>query len=66
MISPVTPRSTKALILREVKTTAQGQLYHDVSLEERPLPELKAGEVLVKMGAVAFNRRDVRALVGFY
>ncbi len=33
--------------------------YHDALLEEKLLPVLKTGQLLVKMNAVAFNHRDV-------
>jgi hypothetical protein len=52
------PRTTKALILREA-SEHRLPLFHHARLEERPIPTLKPGEVLVKMRAVSFNRRDV-------
>lgn len=53
------PRTTKALVVQ--KASQQGStLYHDAVLQDRPIPALTSGQVLVKMGAVAFNHRDVR------
>lgn len=52
------PKFTKALTLKP--TTAKLKpVYHEAVLDERPLPALKDGEVLVKIGAAAFNHRDV-------
>ena len=39
--------------------TSSGETYHGAVLETRPIPSLEDGEILVKMGAVAFNHRDV-------
>ena len=34
-------------------------VYHDAVVEVRPMPALQKGQVLVKMGAVSFNHREV-------
>ncbi|KAF5364632.1 hypothetical protein D9758_005598 [Tetrapyrgos nigripes] len=60
------PQSTKAIVVRKSETPKGPQLYHGAVLESRPLPTLKPGEVLVKMGAVAFNHRDVWIRKGLY
>ena len=52
------PVTIKALVLRQSQTS-QKALYHEVVLEERPLIFPQAGEVIVKMHAVAFNHREV-------
>lgn len=51
--------STKALILRKTAPAKGASVYHDVVLEQRPVPALKHGELLLRVSAVAFNRRDV-------
>lgn len=52
------PKFTKALTIKPAATTLK-HVYHEAVLEERPLPPLKKGEVLVRIGAAAFNHRDV-------
>lgn len=52
------PNITKAVVLR---ASANAPSYHDVVIESRPVPPLKAGQLLLKMGAVALNHRDVGA-----
>ncbi|THU80563.1 NAD-P-binding protein [Dendrothele bispora CBS 962.96] len=60
------PQLTKAIIVQK-STAPRGQpVYHDAVLESRPIPALKSGEILVKMGAVAFNHRDVWIRKGLY
>lgn len=55
------PLSTTALVIRKSIPAQKGAaVYHNVVLEQRPVPELKPGELLLKVAAVAFNRRDVR------
>jgi NADPH:quinone reductase-like Zn-dependent oxidoreductase len=53
-----TPEWTRALVLRQCYAEAK-PVYHDTVLENRPLPQLNRGEVLVKINAASFNRRDV-------
>ncbi|KAF5344395.1 hypothetical protein D9756_011350 [Leucocoprinus leucothites] len=52
------PATTKALVLQK-SPTPKKPAYDDVVLVDRPVPELKTGELLVKTGAVAFNHREV-------
>lgn len=52
------PRSVKALILKRGPPERK-PVYHDALLEDKPIPALKQGQILVKMGAVAYNHRDV-------
>jgi NADPH:quinone reductase-like Zn-dependent oxidoreductase len=54
----MTPNFTKALTLQPAATKLK-PVYHEAVLEDRPLPPLKKGEVLVRIGAAAFNHRDV-------
>lgn len=57
---PVGPETTKVITLkRSISTLGSGPVYHDAVLETRPIPQLKDGEILVRMGAVGFNHRDV-------
>jgi hypothetical protein len=50
------PESTRALV---IKKSEAKPVYHDAVVETRPLQQLTKGEILVKMGAVSFNHRDV-------
>jgi NADPH:quinone reductase-like Zn-dependent oxidoreductase len=59
------PTSTNALVLREATPEAKS-VYHDVVVASRPIPSLKQGEILVKMTAAAFNRRDLWIRLGQY
>jgi hypothetical protein len=52
------PTITKAVVMQESKFPRK-PLYHDASLIDRPLLPPKPGEVVVKMGAVGFNHKDV-------
>jgi NADPH:quinone reductase-like Zn-dependent oxidoreductase len=58
---PELPTSTRALVLRK-RDPVGGKVYHAVEIEERPLPTLQRGQVLVRVFAVGFNRRDVRRI----
>lgn len=54
------PVSTLSLVLHKSPVDAlQGKVYHDAKLERRKLQPLKSNEILVKLGAAAFNHRDV-------
>ena len=53
------PTSSKTLILRRNAGTST-LAYHDASLEDRALPALQKGQVLVRINAAGFNARDVR------
>ncbi|KZT09674.1 NAD-P-binding protein [Laetiporus sulphureus 93-53] len=59
------PKSIKALILRQSPQDRK-PLYHDVVLEEKALPPLQKGLLLVKIGAAGFNHRDVWIRKGLY
>ena len=52
------PKFTKALTIQPAATKIK-PVYHEAVLDERPLPPLKKGQVLVRIGAAAFNHRDV-------
>ncbi|KAJ7049362.1 chaperonin 10-like protein [Mycena amicta] len=56
------PRTTRALVIRK---NAAGTL-HDAVVVEQTIPELKKGEVLVKMGAAALNHRELWIRKGQY
>jgi NADPH:quinone reductase-like Zn-dependent oxidoreductase len=49
-----TPEWTRALVLKKCAAKAK-----PVSHEKRPLRQLQHGEILVKISAASFNRRDV-------
>ena len=52
------PQRCKAIVLREAAD--QGALYKfDAVLEERAIPSLRDGQVLVKVEAAGFNHREV-------
>ncbi|KZT52258.1 NAD(P)-binding protein [Calocera cornea HHB12733] len=54
------PKTTRCLVLKEAKHIQKdAPVYHDVVMEQREVPSLKQGEVLVRISAVAFNHRDV-------
>lgn len=55
------PKETRALVVKK-SPPERKPLYHDAVTEKRPIPTLQRGQVLVKMGAVAFNHRDVSIL----
>ncbi|KAF7341175.1 PKS-ER domain-containing protein [Mycena venus] len=59
------PRTTNALVLRK-SPPGRTPLFHDAVVQEQPVPQLKPGEILVKMGAVAFNHRDLWIRMGRY
>ena len=52
------PSSTRAIVLRK-SSSDQKPVYHDAILETRPIEKLKQNQVLLKIGAIAFNHRDV-------
>ncbi|EJD53222.1 NAD(P)-binding protein [Auricularia subglabra TFB-10046 SS5] len=53
----VLPTRTKALVLRESAKPTK-PVYHDARLETLSIRTLELGEVLVRVHAVSFNRRD--------
>ncbi|KAI0647475.1 NAD(P)-binding protein [Trametes meyenii] len=59
------PKITKAIVVRKA-TSSIKPVYHDAILEERSIPELKAGQVLVRLHAAAFNHRDNWIRKGLY
>ncbi|KAJ6537738.1 hypothetical protein B0H19DRAFT_1003457 [Mycena capillaripes] len=59
------PRVTKALILQK-SPAGREPLFHDAVVQEQSIPALKPGEILVKMGAVAFNHRELWIRKGLY
>ncbi|KAI6129602.1 hypothetical protein EV401DRAFT_751750 [Pisolithus croceorrhizus] len=60
------PETTRALVVKQ-SPPERNPLYHDAVIEERAIPTpLKEGQVVVKMGAVAFNRRDLWIRLGQY
>ncbi|OCH93814.1 NAD(P)-binding protein [Obba rivulosa] len=66
------PHSTRALIVQKsqltgsTKPSALAGLPYDAVLEERPIPALGKGQVLVKVAAAAFNHRDLWIRKGQY
>ncbi|KAJ7706487.1 chaperonin 10-like protein [Mycena metata] len=59
------PRTTKALVLEKL-TRARPPLLYDAAVREQSIPTLEPGQVLVKIGAVSFNRRDFWMRRGLY
>lgn len=60
------PETTRALVVKQ-SPPERNPLYHDAVIEERAIPTpLKEGQVVVKMGAVAFNRKDLWIRLGQY
>ncbi|RDB23123.1 putative zinc-type alcohol dehydrogenase-like protein YogA [Hypsizygus marmoreus] len=59
------PRFTKAVTVKKAPAERK-PLYHDAVVEERSIPSLKPGEILVRIGAAAFNHRDVWIRKGLY
>ncbi|KAG5730804.1 hypothetical protein E4T56_gene6362 [Termitomyces sp. T112] len=59
------PKFTKSLTIK--RASAQNDpVYHDAVIEQKSIPELKKGEILVRIGAAAFNHRDVWIRKGQY
>jgi NADPH:quinone reductase-like Zn-dependent oxidoreductase len=57
------PQSSKALVLERAVREAQqknSEVYHDVVLVQKPINPLQPNELLIRVSAAAFNRRDVR------
>ncbi|KAH9930680.1 NAD(P)-binding protein [Fomitopsis serialis] len=59
------PTSTKVITVRKSPAGREPR-YHDAALEQRAIPPLQKGEVLVKLGAAGFNHRDVWIRKGLY
>lgn len=59
------PTSTKAIILRK-DASGNKEVFHDAVVISIPVPALQSGQVLVKLRALAFNRRDLWLRMGMY
>jgi NADPH:quinone reductase-like Zn-dependent oxidoreductase len=55
------PSTTKTLVLRK-PTKDVKPIYYDVVPEEKPIQELRRGEILVKIEVAGFNHREVFGL----
>ncbi|KDQ50096.1 hypothetical protein JAAARDRAFT_42352 [Jaapia argillacea MUCL 33604] len=64
------PQTTKSLLVKASLTskalTTKKPASYDAVLTERPIPSLKQGEILVKIGAAGFNHRDLWIRLGQY
>jgi len=58
-------KKTQALILRQSPATRK-PVFHDVVVEDVPIPELKPNGLLVKVHAVSLNHRDLWIRKGMY
>ncbi|KAK2462463.1 hypothetical protein APHAL10511_005433 [Amanita phalloides] len=65
MPSESVPQETRAVVLKQAPPDRR-PLYHDAVLTTKPIPDLKEGEILVKITAAAFNRREVWIRMGQY
>ncbi|KAH9923590.1 NAD(P)-binding protein [Fomitopsis serialis] len=63
--SELPPTSSKTLILRRA-TEGSVPAYHDAVLEDKAIPPLQEGQVLVKINAAGFNARDLWLRLGMY
>ncbi|KAG6911397.1 hypothetical protein DXG01_016494 [Tephrocybe rancida] len=59
------PRFTKSLTVKKSPTN-KAPVYHGAVIEQNLIPSLKRGELLVKIGAAAFNHRDLWIRKGQY
>ncbi|KZT71333.1 NAD(P)-binding protein [Daedalea quercina L-15889] len=59
------PTSTKVIVVRE-SPAGNKPRYDDAVLEQRALPSVQKGQVLVKLGAAGFNHREVWIRKGLY
>lgn len=59
MVLGKTPQRCKAVVLRRA-VDQRGPYKLDAVLEERDIPSLVDGEILVKIEAAGFNHREVR------
>ena len=58
------PQRSRAIVLRKAKD--QGGLYKfDAVLEDRDIPSLRDGQILVKIEAAGFNHREVSLWYAF-
>ncbi|KAI0807843.1 NAD(P)-binding protein [Fomes fomentarius] len=60
------PKTTRALVVRKAKEAGKHVLHDAVLEEERPIPQLKSGQVLVRVHAAGFNYRELWIRKGFY
>ncbi|EMD38123.1 hypothetical protein CERSUDRAFT_113271 [Gelatoporia subvermispora B] len=60
------PRPTRALVVQKAQSAKAAKLPYDAVIEESPIPDLGKGQVLVKVGAAAFNHRDLWIRKGQY
>ena len=58
MIPSKVPRRSRAVVLRKAEDQS-GPYKFDAVLEDRDIPSLKDGQVLVKVEAAGFNHREV-------
>jgi NADPH:quinone reductase-like Zn-dependent oxidoreductase len=54
-----TPATTRVLVLRKTPAAEGQATWHATALVDAPLPALQEGQVVVKVYAAGFNRRDV-------
>ncbi|KZP05142.1 NAD(P)-binding protein [Athelia psychrophila] len=59
------PTSTKAIVLHK-DASGNKEVFHDAVVASIPVPALQSGQVLVKLSALAFNRRDLWLRMGMY
>ncbi|RDX56332.1 NAD(P)-binding protein [Lentinus brumalis] len=59
------PKTTRALVVRKA-AQATKPVFHDAVVEERPIPQLKTGQILVRVHAAGFNHRDLWIRKGLY
>ncbi|KAJ7205489.1 hypothetical protein GGX14DRAFT_500617 [Mycena pura] len=59
------PQTTRALVLRKAPAD-RSPPYHDIAIQEQPIPALQTGQVLVKIAAAAFNHRELWIRKGQY
>ncbi|KAI0063454.1 NAD-P-binding protein [Artomyces pyxidatus] len=57
------PETTKAITVHK---STRKPTYHDVKIETKPIRSLSDGEVLVKITAAGFNRRELWTRLGQY
>ncbi|KAL0575682.1 hypothetical protein V5O48_006293 [Marasmius crinis-equi] len=60
------PQTTKAVIVQKGPNELSPDLQNGATVTTLPITNLKEGEVLVKIAAVAFNHRDVWIRKGLY
>ncbi|CAA7271074.1 unnamed protein product [Cyclocybe aegerita] len=59
------PSHTRTFTIQKAKSPKK-PVYHDAILTEQPIQHPEDGQVLVKMGAVAFNHKDLWQRMGMY